>query len=240
MIQNQNKILILHRSTKLSQQNGPPVWLEEFKQETLKKVQGSLLTQGCAQGNTASLFALMVGFAPFVYNFPKIIKSKYGEENESRGAQILGEMKEDEESHRKLWDQTCEVLAIDETQLGREPLPGMLNLIKFVGEDTKLYISFLRFMGVEIIAEALSKALMDHSPFKERLGKQGLAWFEVHLNAMNEVYQTSHEALTLQLARQHAGSSGTEAQFEQEVCEVIDLFIAAADECHRELALATL
>lgn len=221
----------------MTRKNETPAWLPGLKEETLEKVSNSPLTQGCAKGYTESLRALMIGFWPFVDSFPDIINSKYARSG-NRGAQILAEMEQDERGHRILWLQTCEVLAIDEKEMEHEPLPRMRRLIQVIGEDTQPYISFLRFLGVEIIAEALSVALMEHAPFQEQLGERGQEWFKVHLNAVNEAHATSHEALTIRLAKQHAGPSGSETQFAKEVAQTVDLFIEAGEECHTQLAMA--
>lgn len=218
--------------------NETPTWLAGVKQETLLKVGNSPLTQGCAQGYRGSLYALMIGFWPFVNSFPDIIHSKYAG-SEDRGALILAEMEQDERGHRGLWLQTCKVLGIAETELEHEPLPSIQRLINVIGEDTEPHRSFLRFLGVEIIAEALSVALIGHAPFQEQLGEQGLEWFRVHLNARNEVHATSHEVLTIRLARQYAGRSASEAQLEGEVTQAVDLFIEGGQECHDQLALAS-
>ena len=85
---------------------------------------------------------------------------------------------------------------------------------------------------MEIIAQAISEALLPHAAFCEQVGERGQAWFKAHLNAENEAHETSHELITIRLAKIYAGSSVTEEQLADEVRKAIDLFIEAGDECH--------
>lgn len=210
------------------------LWLPQVKDETRTKVAGSLLMQGCAQGDEDSLDILLHGFWPFVNAFPGIISSKYGRSG-SRRAKLLAQMESDERGHRTLWLLTCQALKIEESELTDEPLPRMQRLIDVVGdEDADLSETFLRFLAVELTAEAMSAVLMEHDEFKDRLGQEGLRWFNVHLG--HESSASVHERLTISLAEQHEqrGRNRGIEWFAQETARTVDHFIEAAEEC-REL-----
>lgn len=208
-----------------------PFWLDNVKRKALVRVEASPLTQGCAIADEHSLFALMIGFWPFVKAFPEIISSTYRVLNDDRAAQALAGMEKDERSHMEKWLQTCWTIGIDRSQLMDEPLPRMQRLIAVLSEDTKPHNKFLRFLGVEIIAESLSEALMKHEAFREKLGKVGQGWFEAHLHH-TENASTAHERIAIRLAERHAGARRSETQFAQETLRTVILFIEAAAECH--------
>lgn len=214
-------------------------WLHRVKDESFRKVSCSPLTRGCAEGRAASLSALLIGFWPFVDKFPGIIKSKY-EGSRDLKAKLLAEMEGDERGHRTLWIQSCEELKItQETLSAQETLPRVQRLIDYIGEDLPSYRSFLRFLAVEIVAEGLSVGLVRHAAFQEALGERGLQWFNVHLNAQNEALETSHEMLTIRLAKRDAGDAADDEGFANEVTQAVDRFIEAGEDCHSHLALAT-
>ena len=154
----------------MAMQNTSAPWLADVKEEAFRNVADSPLTKGCAEGKVASLFALLIGFWPFVDSFPKITRSKYSGTRDLK-AKILAKMESDERGHRALWLQTCAELGITPQKLGEHgPLPRMQRLISVIGEDTDLPVSFLRFLGIEIVAEAVSEGLIQHIPFQEALG----------------------------------------------------------------------
>ena len=215
-----------------------PLWLDGVKKEALAMVEASPLTQGCAAGDMGSLRSLMIGFWPFVNAFPGIIESKYGATgDDDRAAQALAGMEGDERSHRTKWVDTCRAIGIDEAQFGGEPQPLMQRLIGFVSEDTALHNTFLRFLGVEIIAETLSEALMKHEVFRETLGEVGQDWFKAHLHRGGNA-STAHERIAIHLAERHAGESWSRDLFTQEALGTVSLFIEAATECHDHWAMA--
>jgi hypothetical protein len=214
-------------------------WLAAVKEETHRKTRGSSLTQGCAQGRIESIYALLIGFWPFVHTFPEMIKAKYDDSGD-RKARILAEMEQDERGHNALWFQACKTVGISDKQLAQEPLPLIRHLNDVIGEDTDLYKTFLRFLAVEIIAEALSEALLPHAAFCEQVGKRGQAWFKVHLTAENEALETSHEIIATRLAKLYAPRTVTDEEFAAEVSHAIDCFIEAGEECQTELALVAI
>ena len=185
-----------------------------------------------------SLRSLMIGFWPFVHAFPGIIESKYGATGgDHRAAQALAGMEGDERSHRTKWVDTCRAIGIDEAQLVGEPQPLMQRLIYVVSEDTALHNTFLRFLGVEIIAESLSEALMKHGAFRVKLGEVGQEWFKAHLHRGGSA-STAHERIAIHLAERHAGESWSKDLFTQETLGTVNLFIEAAAECHAHWVVA--
>lgn len=214
------------------------LWLADVKEKALAMVEASPLTQGCAVGDMGSLRSLMIGFWAFVNAFPGIIESKYGAVGDDhRAAKTLAGMEADERSHRAKWIDTCRAIGIDEPQLVGQPLPLMHDLIDFVSEDTALHNTFLRFLGVEIIAETLSEALMRHEAFREALGKVGQEWFTAHLHRGGTA-STAHERIAIHLAERHARESWSKELFAQEALGTVTLFIEAAAQCHARWATA--
>ena len=86
---------------------------------------------------------------------------------------------------------------------------------------------FLRFVGVEVVAESVSEDFLSSENFKSALGKEGLRWFEAHV-----IHEgMSHEELAFKLAHALHREELTREESHAVIHHVVDLFIGAAEVC---------
>ena len=136
-------------------------------------------------------------------------------------------MQKDEEDHRQLWLKTAHVLGLTPTDLRQPPTPEVRAVTSVIAEDVDPYMMFLRFVGVEMVAESVSKDFLSSEEFKSALGKEGLRWFEVHVTHEG----MSHEELAFRLARALHREELTREESHALIHHVVDLFIRAAEVC---------
>src|SRR5689334_23101046 len=158
------------------------VWQSRIKAEAYEKVLTSPLIHACAQGGTCPR-ALFGGFWHFVDTFPAIIRDTYenvpsAAANDKvprflkRSAPILsGTLKsiEDEERvHRALWIRASRRVDLSEIQLHQwRVLPEIKSLTEAIQTEGDLARRLLYFVGVEIVAEGVSRCLSQKPPFVE-------------------------------------------------------------------------
>jgi len=217
-----------------------PGWVSEIRNETLQKISLSPVATGCRGCDMRLTKELLLRFWPFVDAFPRIINrgclhilkkelvKTFGLEMIDLfrlGFQVLSSMQKDEEDHRQLWLKTSHVLGLTSTDLRQPPTPEVKMVTSVIAEDIDPYIMFLRFVGVEVVAESVSGDFLSSERFKSALGKEGLRWFEVHITH----HGMSHEELAFRLARALHRGEITREETHAVVHHVVDLFIAAAE-----------
>lgn len=228
-------------------------WQARIKHEAYGKVLASPLVVACAErGNDdRSAAALIGGFWSFVDVFPAIIRGTYasalaGSEGETvrsfqrRMAPILSEtlssMEDDERSHRALWLRAARSIGLSaEALYGWPVLPEVRRVSRELLDERDLGRLLLYFVGVEVVAEGVSRRLSTAPDFVAAMGPDGMSWFAAHLVAPGEV--GAHEDLAYKLAlavRQAAGENTDEASINAEVQRCVDWFVAAGDACARE------
>ena len=217
-------------------------WVKEIKNEALQKISLSPFATACRAGDMGLTKELFLRFWPFVDAFPKIINrgcvnilkkelvKTFGLEIIDLlrpGFQVLSSMRQDEEDHRQLWLKTAHVLGLTPTDLRQPPTPEVRAVTSVIAEDVDPYMMFLRFVGVEMVAESVSKDFLSSEEFKSALGKEGLRWFEVHVTHEG----MSHEELAFRLARALHREELTREESHALIHHVVDLFIRAAEVC---------
>lgn len=219
-----------------------PQWVSEIRNETLQKISLSPFATACRDGDMRLTKNLFQRFWPFVDAFPKIINraclhilktelvKTFGLEMIDLfrlGFQVLSSMQQDEEDHRQLWLKTAHVLGLTSTDLHQHSTPEVKMVTSVIAEDVDPYMMFLRFVGVEVVAESMSENFLSSERFKSALGKEGLRWFEVHVTHEG----MSHEELAFKLARALHRGELTREKSHAVIHHVVDLFIGAAEVC---------
>jgi hypothetical protein len=219
-----------------------PTWVREIKSEALQKITLSPFATACRGGDMGLTKELFLRFWPFVDAFPKIINrgclhilkkelvKTFGLEMIDLfrlGFQVLSSMQKDEEDHRQLWLKTSHVLGLTPIDLRQPPTPEVKAVTSVIAEDVDPYIMFLRFVGVEVVAESVSEDFLSSEKLKSTLGKEGLQWFEVHVTHEG----MSHEELAFRLARALHRGELTREESHAVIQHVVDLFIGAAEVC---------
>jgi hypothetical protein len=136
-------------------------------------------------------------------------------------------MQRDGEDHRELWLKTAAILGLAPTDLAQSAIPEVQLVTSFVAEDVDPFSMFLRFVGVEIVAESVSKDALSSDKFKLALRKEGLRWFEVHITHEG----MSHEELVFRLAQAFHRGERMKEESHTVIHHVVDLFIRAAEAC---------
>lgn len=219
-----------------------PAWVREIKSETLRKISLSPFATMCRAGDMRLTKELFLRFWPFVDAFPKIVNrgclhilrkelvNTFGLEMIDLfrlGFQILSSMQKDEEDHRQLWLKTTHVLGLASADLRQPSIPEVKMVTSIIAEDVDPHMMFLRFVGVEVVAESMSEYFLSSERFKSALGKEGLGWFEVHVTHEG----MSHEELAFRLARAFNRGELTREESDAVIHHVVDCFIAAAEAC---------
>lgn len=219
-----------------------PSWIDEIKSDALLKFSLSSFSAMCRAGDMTLTRDLLLHFWPFVDAFPKIINrgclhilrkelvNSFGLEMIDLfrlGFQVLSAMQKDEEDHRQLWLKTARILGLTLEELRQSTIPEVNRVISFVAENVDPYAMFLRFVGVEIVAESVSKDFLSSEKFKSALGKEALGWFEVHATHRG----MSHEELAFRLARSLHRGELTREESHTVIHDVVDRFIDAAAVC---------
>jgi hypothetical protein len=203
-----------------------------------KTVRESSLVAEAAQGERAAAIALTVGFWPFVREFEfaidqqslprQALVDKFGEACVRRVfggvARAVRDMKQEEGSHAAHWMRDAQCLGIND--FGGPCVAGVQRLI--VQAYTKdLPIFFARLAGTELIAEELSRYLVESPPFTDLFSRRRWMWGEVHLWADDG--GPSHLDIDLDLARAYRPMARP-ADLAQPVLDTITLFGRAADD----------
>lgn len=149
-----------------------PAWLALVKAEARTKTRNAPLTQACAQGDMLSIYALLIGYWSFVRAFPEMIKVKYDDSGDPK-AKVLAAMEQDERGHTVLYQQACTQVGISEKQLAQKPLPSVQRLNAFIGEDTDLYKTFLRFLAGKSSPRLSARPSCPTLPSANRSGNEG-------------------------------------------------------------------
>lgn len=244
-----------------------PSWVNEIKTESRAKIRKSKLILACREDREAISIAkktLMIRFWPFVDVFPKIVgehKKRIIKRETWRHPfsirqlgkhceDIMGDIKRDEENHRKLWLDTSLVLGLTENhlyyprsyQMDQNPQARfrVQDTIDIVGEKTDSFTALLRLASIEIIAESIGHELIIVfsdldviATQKTENGEQEFAnlkpsrWFYVHINhGRNAV---SHEEMVYRLAFALHGKVPKKKEANRIIQEVVDLFIEAGE-----------
>lgn len=219
-----------------------PSWISDIKREVEEKVAGCKIAEACLTGERKFIKEFLVCYWPFVDVFPKIISrgavrllarelvrelnTKNIFEFSSLGVEILSEIRRDESSHRELWLKTAESVGLTYRDLNSSSYPEVTAISELVGEDSETYVMFLRFMAVEMVAEAVSKILLQSPSFKAVVGNEGRQWFDVHVTHENGM---THEELAFRLAMAFYAGEPAKDGINPIILEVVDLFVAAGN-----------
>lgn len=222
-----------------------PDWIQGIKNEVEEKVSHCRITSACKTGNPKFIKEFLICYWRFVDIFPEIIfrgsfrllRREFLENLSMEkvkdfiiiGADVLNEIRGDETSHRELWLKTAEALGLSYQDLQRPPYEEVLAIGEYVGENIGPYIMFLRFVAVEMVAEAISKLLLESVQFKDSVGRFGQEWFEVHVT--HEMGMT-HEELAFHLAFAFYPGEITKSGVNSVIQPVVDLFVKAGNKAH--------
>jgi len=219
-----------------------PAWVCEISNEALQKISRSSFATMCRTGDMRLTKNLFLRFWPFVDAFPNIINRSCVHILKKElvktfgldmidifrlGFQVLSSMQKDEEDHRQLWLKTANVLGLTSADLRQRPIPEVKTATSVIAEDIDPYTMFLRFVGVEVVAESMSEYFLSSEKFKSALGKEGLRWFEVHVAHEG----MSHKELAFKLARALHRGELTSVESHAVIHHVVDIFIGAAEAC---------
>lgn len=222
-----------------------PPWVGGIKETAAQKITNLNLVQDCARGDDEALYKLILGFWPFVRDFPDHIsgatksmaRGKYLSNVQKlhlRGllaevSGLLPDIRRDEERHRDLWIKTASVLSISLPELTtiKKVTPEMKFLLTLTEEETHPSEKLVQFSTVEIVAEALSKTVLASGMFREKLGPKGIEWFRVHAEHHGE---ETHETLTLKLAFAFLEHPIPE-EIDRIVQKMTDAFVCVANTC---------
>lgn len=224
-----------------------PEWMKEIDEEAYRKISTSHFAEECKTGNTAVIREQMKGLWPFVNAFPQIIKDgvrnlisfkliyRFGligiyelyQESTSR----LYQIRRDEIEHRTLWLQTGKVLGLEYPRdFFSEPLKEVKKWTENVGNEKDPFKMFMRFTAIEILAEAISKALLLSGAFRKALGKKGVGWFKAHVHP-EDYTKPTHEELALRLGFIFHPNKPTKEECYEIIMDTIDHFLLSAEAC---------
>lgn len=206
-------------------------------------VRRSRLIDEARSGDKTAAIALKIGFWPFVREFEGAIdqqklprrplQEKFGtarmRETFVEIARALKEMKREEGSHAAHWLKDAECLGLG--ALGDDRVPGVHALISSA-YTTDLPRFFSMLAGTELVAEELSRTLVESRRFTQLFSRRRWMWGEVHL-APHE-HGPSHLAIDLDLARAYAEMAPASA-IERLIVGTIDLFGQAATDIEASL-----
>ncbi len=195
-----------------------PAWYEGIKKKAASKIAKLSLVRECAHGDESALRTLILNFWPFVNEFPdqihrasvKMMRARHLKRFSIEDLEALWElssnllkgMQDDETTHRDLWVGAASALGISYTELSTQVAgTEMLELLQLTGEKIDQFVTLMRFVTVEIVAEALSRTVLAEEPFRNRVGV-GIKWFEIHADHPGAI---SHEELALRLAEVRHG-----------------------------------
>ena len=228
-----------------------PPWFQGIKGRAAERIAESPLAIKCVQGDIVALRALILNYWPFVDTFPQQISAaaihmlratrlaRYHtndlSELWSTASALLQGMQKDEKAHRELWIRTAHSLGVDD-ELGRDkPLDEVNQVIATIGEATDPFKTLLRFVAVEIVAEALSATLLASDAFKAMLDDPGQQWFVTHIT--HEPGDLTHEELALRLAIAIRDPYPTETEVEDVIQGTVSRFTDAGEACMRTQVL---
>lgn len=192
----------------------------------------SLVTRA-ALGDNAAATVLHIGFWPFVREFELAIDrhklpwrrlSQQFAPNTIReyinyAASALKQMREEEGSHAECWQKAAKELGV--FYLDSVTLPKVSVLLERIN-DQRLPNFFSNLVATELVAEELSRRLLQSVEFLSLFKDKKWQWGEVHMQHNHEI---SHLDLDLDLAR----AFGCEPlDITKSVLETIDLFSEAA------------
>lgn len=226
----------------------PPAWFREIKQEAYKRIAESPSAEACRKGDREVMKKIIVNLWPFVDIFPRLVGQKYlylftnpsmyfqhgPLQMLSLGyytATFLKSIAKDEKSHRLLWLDSGSALGLEYPKDYEVPItPQTREWRDDVANQTEPSEMLFGYVAIEIIAESVSKNLIDFEPFKLLLGDKGLRWFGVHTINHGDV---SHENLELQLALTFHKQPDvmTRQSAENTIMRIVDKFLAAANAC---------
>jgi hypothetical protein len=198
----------------------------------------SSLVSRAEQGDRAAAVALMVGFWPFVGEFELAIDRQslprqalvdhFGEPRVRRVfggiARAVRDMKQEEGSHAAHWMRDAQCLGIND--FGGPCVAGVQGLIDRAYTN-ELPVFFATLAGTELIAEELSRCLVDSRLFTDLFSRRRWMWGEVHLLADDS--GPSHLEIDLDLARAYRPAASP-ADLRRPVLDTIALFGRAAGE----------
>lgn len=224
-----------------------PEWTMQLKEEVRRKALATTLIPAMQAGDRRAIRAFLTGFWSFVYAFPEVIEKGRGRvfrtafRNHPReavrtiGAEVTELMKRDESDHRGLWVITASAFGLSDEDLEGDAVnyPKTQLITALVGDEKADPATLLlRFMGVEMVAEVVSGALLSSSQFLEVVHKRARGWFVVHVE---HTTSTPHEEVTFRLANAFTEGGVREETAEKVILEVADAFAEAANAAY-ELA----
>ncbi|BCK75342.1 hypothetical protein AA0242T_2174 [Acetobacter aceti NRIC 0242] len=218
---------------------------------TREGIFSSPLIRACAQGDRASIRALLIGFWPFVQAFERAIDQRVGhlplrplverfgqsrvKTFFSEAREAVREMKEEEGSHALLWVAGAKELGIDLNADQYPQLSSVENLIQAsTSDDPVEFFSWLA--GVEYLAEELSAYLCHAPAFISTFPSGRWIWGEAH-NA-HDHHGPSHLEIDEDLARAYHPSNDSKivgATMGANIRRCIHLFDKAADQIQETL-----
>lgn len=209
-----------------------PSWWHELKAEARRRISFSPLVVGCRTGDLIYIRALTVIFWQFVDEFPDILFRQFNNSNDrlvQKMSSRLSGITNDEKSHRRLWLKTADCIGLTPEYLfsRREQFPKVAVISLCLSEQNRV-LTFLRIVGVEIVAEMLSHELLDSERFNTILEEEGKIWFKIHTVHKG----TTHEQLALRVACKgmDVESEATRQIIEEAVLHIVDLFVEAASD----------
>jgi len=219
-----------------------PDWVSDIKEEVTYKVQRSIASQVCCEGNIPALRQLLIIFWPFVDEFPKIVRrgcvkfikhkliTDPGNADDLLSLLVLADktltlIEREEEDHRELWIKAAEAVGLTYQDLEQPPIPFAKKLITEMETWTDPASMFLRFAAVEILAEVASGHFLESHQFRKAVGTKGSEWFLAHTKHGDE----SHESLTYRLAIAFRENGITHEEASSLIQPLIDLFVETAE-----------
>ncbi|TSC71655.1 MAG: hypothetical protein G01um101470_531 [Parcubacteria group bacterium Gr01-1014_70] len=225
-----------------------PSWYKGIKEEAYKRITEAPFADACRKGDREVMKKLIINLWPFVDIFPQtvgriyaylftnpVMYFRHGFLNmlslSYDSVVFLKSIARDEKSHRLLWLDSGLAFGLQYPKdYGYSITPQTQVWKDEVMNRTELSEMFLGYVAIEIIAESISKNLVNSDPFKLVLGDRGIRWFAVHTIDHGDV---SHENLELHLACAFHPQPEmlTRETAEHSIMSVVDKFLAAANAC---------
>lgn len=175
----------------------------EMKERVVRGIAASPLIGGCLVGDKKYIAALLKGYWVFVDGFPEVIHNTYSDKmlsenllrdvlkrmgrNPDIGGRLVQKfrrqfagMQADETAHRTLWLQCANAIGLSREDLQGAEVPATREILRTVAAEPKLFKRYAFFAAVEIVAEGISRILLQSSYFQCAVTRGGLRWFQKH------------------------------------------------------------
>ena len=205
-----------------------PWWIFDTRQVVKKKVEESPIIQGCANGDTAHIHYLLLGFWPVIETFQNTLKKTSEDIQNSIQMGVVGRhfgprvfedfdaivnesamsgiqnIESDESVHRTLWRDAAHAIGIFDDDLScssNKPIKEILALNAYIFQNHHYWVRLLKYLGVEMVAEYTSQVLLDSQPFLSQIGESNVEWFRRYYGKNHEeVGGMTHEELEFRLS----------------------------------------